>query len=142
MDTKGARRITGDRLSPLCGLSETLRLITLDTMMAEGAVSTELLEMKQMSRAVAILLSIFTALASLANYLWWLYGEPTWTLSVACQVALVVLTLVVLVTYGSRRIRPGYEFGLPRVFTLGFAIAFVSFMANAGILIAILMRET
>jgi hypothetical protein len=88
---------------------------------------------------VSILLSILTALISCLNYLWWLYGEPIPTVSITSQIVLIVLTITAMATYRKERLRPAYELGQPRIFTLGFGITVLSLIANAGVLIAIVL---
>jgi len=83
---------------------------------------------------MAILLAILAGLASIANFM---YLSNT-----VLQVGLTVLAFSTLFLYRGRRTRRSYTDDGTRLFTLGFAICFVSFIGSGAILVAYILHLT
>ncbi|MDR2107866.1 MAG: hypothetical protein LBP28_00175 [Coriobacteriales bacterium] len=94
-----------------------------------------------MTRATGFLIAVLTATASFVNYAWHLSGSSIHVFSVTIQVVLVLLSAIAALLYRNKRIRPGYELGLIRVFTYSFGAIVLALIANVSILVAILMQE-
>ena len=83
---------------------------------------------------MCVLIAIVTGILSLANYAWQTSGSASQVQSLILQFILAAVTLIALFGYSGKRTRKNYEIGKPRIFTLRFAIIFVSAMGNVMVL--------
>ena len=90
-----------------------------------------------------IFVAILTGIGGLLNYAWRASGHLTSTLEIvhmSAQVILMALTVFAAVRYRGRRQKMGHE-GY-KVFTLPFAVIYLSILGNAAILVAFILHLT
>jgi hypothetical protein len=92
-----------------------------------------------------IALAILTGILSILNYAWWLSAELSPTLqiiSIAAQAVLAVITIFAAVRYRGKRVRKSYDGAGYKIFTIPFAVIFLSILGSIAILVVLFLRMT
>jgi hypothetical protein len=84
-----------------------------------------------------VVIAVFAGIAALFNYfLWANYELPAVlrVISIAAQAMLVVITVAAAIRYRGKRHRLSYDRAGYKIFTLPFALIFVSILGNIAVL--------
>jgi hypothetical protein len=86
---------------------------------------------------------LLTGAASLLNYFWWANYELSVEfkiISIAAQTALLLLTVIAAVRYRGKWLRKSYDGAGYKIFTIPFAVVFLSVLGNIAVLVVLLLR--
>jgi hypothetical protein len=90
-----------------------------------------------------MVIALLTGAASFLNYFWWANYELSAefkVISIAAQAALTLLTVIAAVRYRGKRMRKSYDGAGYRIFTVPFALVFISVLGNAAVLVVLSLR--
>jgi hypothetical protein len=94
---------------------------------------------------IVFVIALLTGAASFFNYFWQANYELSAELriiSIAAQIVLMFLTALVLFRYRGKRLRKSYDGAGYKIFTVPYAIIFVSALGNLAVLIVLALRVT
>jgi hypothetical protein len=90
-----------------------------------------------------MLVALLTGVASLLNYFWWANSELSAEfkiISIAEQAVLTLLTVIAAVRYRGKWLRRSYDGAGYKIFTLPFALVFMSILGNIAVLAVLSLR--
>lgn len=87
------------------------------------------------------LLSVLTGGLALLNYFSLTNQYISLTPALIIQGVLLLVTIIAAISYRGNRTRRSYDGGLYKIFTLAFAIIFISLLGNLAIFILLLLNQ-
>jgi hypothetical protein len=90
-----------------------------------------------------MVIALLTGAASHLNYFWWANYELSAEfriISIAAQAVLTLLTVIAAVRYRGKRLRRSYDGAGYKIFTMPFAVVFLSVLGNIAVLVVLLLR--
>jgi hypothetical protein len=90
-----------------------------------------------------MVIALLTGAASFLNYFGWTNYDLSAEfkiISIATQAVLTLLTVIAAVRYRGKRLRRSYDGAGYKIFTIPFAVVFLSVLGNIAVLVVLLLR--